>query len=290
MISIPGKDHMTSAVSIPVTFNARALGGLRTASGEMVAPVLFRSDSLAALTADGLRQLSELGIGTVVDLRTDGERQHAADLLPEDGSIRLLALPIEGGAMDEMVQKLLPSGGAAVALDEEQIAAILDQVPTLEALYVAILESSPTQFAALARAVIDAEGSERPGVLFHCTAGKDRTGLAAALLLSAAGIPRKDIVADYVQTETNLAGPFAQQLTALITAIGIPLTPRLEILATRSPKSAINAALDWIGRDNGTAIDYFKSGGLSDDEVEQLRRALVSGDAGSAGSSGSTDS
>ncbi|MGV2983557.1 tyrosine-protein phosphatase [Microbacterium sp. AGC85] len=281
---------MTSAVRVPITFNARGLGGLPTEDGAVTAPVLYRSDSLSALTEQGLLQLAELGIGTVVDLRTDGERQRAADILPADGSVRLLALSIQGGAMDEMVQKLLPSDAGAAALTDAQITEIVDQVPTLDDLYLAILASSPAQFAVLARAVIDATGSERPAVLFHCTAGKDRTGLAAALLLAVAGVPRSEIVADYVRTEANLAGPFAQQLTALITAIGIPLTPRLETLATRSPESAITAALDWIAREHGTAIDYLMSGGLTAAEAERLRGALVSADAGSAGSSGSNDS
>lgn len=290
MISIPGKDLMTSAVRIPVTFNARALGGLRTENGDVLAPVLFRSDALSTLTEEGLHQLAELGIGTVVDLRTDGERQRAADVLPTDGSIRLLALPIQGGAMDEMVQELLPSGTGSVALTDAQVAEMVEQVPTLEDLYVAILESSPTQFATLARTVIDTARSDRPGVLFHCTAGKDRTGLAAALLLASAGVSREDIVADYTQTETNLAGPFAHQLTALITALGLPLTPRLETLATRSPQSAIDAAMDWIEREHGSAIEYLQTGGLSDEEAEELRRALVSAGADTVGSSGSIGS
>jgi len=281
---------MTSAVRIPVTFNARGLGGIVTETGDTMAPVLFRSDSLAELTEQGLRRLAELRIGTVVDLRTAGERERAADVLPADGSVRLLPLPIQGGAMDEMVQRLLPSDTAPVALTAAQISEMADQVPTLEDLYIAILESSPAQFAALARAVIEAADSDRPGVLFHCTAGKDRTGLAAALLLLTAGVSRAHIVADYAQTQESLAGPFAEHLTGLITALGIPLTPRLETLATRSPESAINAALDWIESAHGSALSYLKTGGLSDDEGQQLRLALVIAASDTSGSSGSSDS
>lgn len=281
---------MTSAVRIPVTFNARGLGGIVTETGDTMAPVLFRSDSLAELTEQGLRRLAELRIGTVVDLRTAGERERAADVLPADGSVRLLPLPIQGGAMDEMVQRLLPSDTAPVALTAAQISEMADQVPTLEDLYIAILESSPAQFAALARAVIEAADSDRPGVLFHCTAGKDRTGLAAALLLLTAGVSRAHIVADYAQTQENLAGPFAEHLTGLITALGIPLTPRLETLATRSPESAINAALDWIESAHGSALSYLKTGGLSDDEGQQLRLALIIPASDTSGSSGSSDS
>lgn len=267
---------------ILVTHNARGLGGLATADGHTVAEgVLFRSDSLSALTADGLAALAELGIGTVVDLRTDGERARAADVLPEDGSITLVTLPVLGGAMDEMVRRILPADGAQAALDPDQLAALLDQVPTLEQLYQGILSSSAAQFAELARAVIAAAGTDRPGVIFHCTAGKDRTGLAAAILLSVADVPHDTIVADYTQTEVNLAGPFAEALTGLITGFGLPLTPKLAELATKSPASAIEAALTWIAEQHGDAGSYLRSGGLSAEELTALTRILRAAPVGS---------
>ena len=260
---------------LSVTHNAREVGDLPTTDGgKLASGIIFRADALAELTDEGLAALAELRIGTIVDLRTDSEQARAADRLPTDGSITFLALPVLGGAMDEMVKQLMPASGP-VALTAEQVAAIADQVPTLEELYVSILGSSAAQFAELARAVVTASTTDRPGVLFHCTAGKDRTGLAAALLLSLAGVPREAIVADYTLTETNLAGPFSQALTGLITGMGIPLTPRLTTLATKSPASAIETALDWIAAEHGDAAAYLRSGGLSIDEVEALRRVLL---------------
>lgn len=259
---------------LQVTHNARELGGLPTTDGgELASGVLFRSDALSSLTEDGVRAFAELRIGTVIDLRTDAERARAADVLPADGSVKLVPLSVQGGAMDEMVQKLLPSGDGA-ALSEAQIAAVVAQVPTLEELYLAILGSSATQFAEVARAVVTASGTDRPGVLFHCTAGKDRTGLAAALLLSVAGVGRDAIVDDYTLTEKNLAKGFAEALAALITSMGMPLTPRLKTLATESPASAIEAALDWVEAEHGDAARYLLSGGLTTAELDALRRAL----------------
>lgn len=262
---------------LPVTHNARGLGGLPTVHGESTAPVLFRADALGGLTEAGLSGLAELRIGTVVDLRTDHERTRSADVLPEDGSVALLELPVLGGAMDEMAKSLMPAEGRADAagIDPGRLAALLDEVPTLDELYLSILASSPEQFATLARAVVRAAETDRPGVLFHCAAGKDRTGLAAALLLSVAGAERETIVSDYVLTEHNLAGPFAQTLLGYISATGIPLTAKLEELATKSPESAITAALDWIERVHGDAGSYLRSGGLTDDELLRLRTALI---------------
>lgn len=256
------------------THNARELAGLPVAGGgTLTAGLLFRSDALASLTDEGLQALADLRIGTVIDLRTDGERSRAADRLPTDGSVTLLPLPMQGGAMDEMVKQLLPAAGGA-SLSVTQVATILQQVPTLEELYVAILEASAVQFATVARTVLEASRKDRPGVLFHCTAGKDRTGLAAAILLLVAEVPRAEIVADYAQTGENLAHGFAEALTALITSLGVPLTPALKTLATESPASAIEAAMDWITTNHGDVAGYLRSGGLTDTEFTDLRRVL----------------
>ncbi|MFK3678160.1 tyrosine-protein phosphatase [Microbacterium sp. NPDC090218] len=256
------------------THNARELTGFPTSGGGTLASgLLFRSDALASLSDEGVQALADLRIGTVIDLRTDGERSRAADRLPADGSVTLLPLPMQGGAMDEMVKQLLPAAGGA-SLSVTQVAEVLKQVPTLEDLYVAILEASAPQFATVARTVLTASRTDHPGVLFHCTAGKDRTGLAAAILLSLAGVPREAIVEDYTQTEKNLALGFAEALTGLITSLGVPLTPGLKTLATESPASAIETALDWIDTNHGDVAGYLRLGGLTDDEIADLRRVL----------------
>jgi protein-tyrosine phosphatase len=256
------------------THNARELAGLPTSGGGTLASgLLFRSDALATLTDEGLQALVDLRIGTVIDLRTDGERSRAADRLPADGSVTLLPLPMQGGAMDEMVKHLLPAAGGA-SLSVTQVATILQQVPTLEDLYVSILEASAVPFATVAQTVLQASRTERPGVLFHCTAGKDRTGLAAAILLLVAEVPREEIVADYTETGENLAHGFAEALTALITSLGVPLTPALKTLATESPASAIEAAMDWIAANHGDVAGYLRSGGMTAAEIVDLRRVL----------------
>jgi protein-tyrosine phosphatase len=256
------------------THNARDLGGIPLGGGAVVVPgVVFRSDALATLTPAGVQALLDLRIGTAIDLRTDNERLRAPDVLPAGGETRLVELSILGGAMDELVKQLLPSGDRTT-LSQEQIAALVEQIPTLEELYVAILQTSAPQFAQVARTVAQSVDTERPAVLFHCTAGKDRTGIAAALLLSAAGADRDAIVADYELTQANLAGAFADALTGLITQLGIPLVPRLETLATKSPASAITAALDWVDANHGDAAGYLRSGGLTDAELAGVRGAL----------------
>ncbi|MFK4730304.1 tyrosine-protein phosphatase [Agromyces mediolanus] len=258
---------------LEVTHNARELGGIPLAGGGVTASgILFRSDALDRLTEAGAAALAELGVGTIVDLRTDGERHRAPDVVPD--GVAFLALPVQGGAMDELVARLLPADGAAHAFTDDEVQAIVAQIPSLAELYVAILASSAPAFATLARTVLDAAGTPRPGVLFHCTAGKDRTGLSAAILLSVAGAERRAIIDDYTRTGENLAGPFAESLLGLITALGLPVVPQLRSLATESPAAAIDAALEWIAVEHGDAAGYLRSGGLTEAETARLREVL----------------
>ncbi|AQA21825.1 tyrosine phosphatase C-terminal region family protein [Rhodococcus sp. MTM3W5.2] len=260
---------------LEVTHNARGLEGLPLVGGGAVrAGVLYRSYALSSLTPMGVEQLVSLGIGTVVDLRTEGERHRAPDVLPADGSVRLISLPVEGGAMDELVQQLLPSDGRSRSLTHDQIQSIVDRVPALSDLYVTILENSAAAFATAARSIVTPTDRSRQGVLFHCTAGKDRTGLVSAILLMLADVERRAIVEDYMRTGENLAGPFAEQLLGLITSLGIPAVPRLRALATESPVDAIETAMDWLDRVHGGAAGYLRAGGLSDAEIESVRTQL----------------
>lgn len=269
---------MSFSSDLQGTHNARGLAGLATSDGQRIADgVLFRSDSLSALTEEGVAAFANYGIGTVIDLRTDAERGRAADILPADGSVTLIPLPVLGGAMDEMARQFMPAVGSKSQISSEQLSAILDQIPTLEQLYISILTSSARQFAELGRAVLAAAATDRPGVLFHCTAGKDRTGNAAAILLMLAGVDRDTIVADYTQTEKNLSGAFAENLTSLITGFGLPLTPKLDQLATKSPAAAIEAAMQWITENHGDAAGYLQSGGMTAEETDELRRVLRAG-------------
>ncbi len=185
----------------------------------------------------------------------------------------LLALPMQGGAMDEMVKKLLPAAGSA-GLSVTQVAEVLKRVPTLEELYISILEASAAQFATIARTVLVVSRTTRPGVLFHLHRGQDRTGLAAAILLLVAEVPREAIVADYTLTEKNLARGFAEALTGLITSLGVPLTPALTTLRPSLRRRPSRRQMDWIIANHGDVAGYLRSGGMTAEEIGDLRRIL----------------
>ncbi|MBN9178049.1 MAG: tyrosine-protein phosphatase [Microbacterium sp.] len=254
--------------------NFRDTGGTPLASGGVTRPgVLFRSDALNALTDAGVAALDASPIGTVVDFRTPEERAAAPDRLPTR-TIETVELSILEGAMAQLAKEMLSPGSAPTA---DQLADAAAKIPTLDQLYIGMLQHGADAFATVARLVAgsDAKDDEPSAVLVHCTAGKDRTGVATALLLDAAGAERAAVVADYASSEQNLAGDWADGMLRMVASFGIPLTPALETLVVRTPPEAISAALAWVDATHGSSADYLRSGGLTEHGLETLRTRLA---------------
>jgi protein-tyrosine phosphatase len=134
--------------------------------------------------------------------------------------------------------------------------------------------ASCTAFAELGRLVAADGQPQEAAVLVHCTAGKDRTGVAVALLLDAIGADRDAIIADYTSSEQNLSGEWAAGMFALLEMMGAPRTPQLDALIAATPSEAITEALDWVDREHGGSAAYLRSGGLTDRELAALRARL----------------
>lgn len=256
------------------TVNFRDLGGLPLQGGGHTRHgVLYRSDALGTLTPAGLAALAASPIEVVVDFRTEVERAMWPDILPGARPIRTVELPLVEGALGGEAQSAALSGDPATAA--EAIAAALAAVPTLGEMYVAMLQHGSATFAEVARLVASpALSDEEPAaVLLHCTAGKDRTGVAAALLLDAVGVERESIVVDYTMTETNLAGAWSDGMLATVAQLGVPLTDEVTTIVTRAPQQAIERALEHVDAAGGAAA-YLRAAGLSDAELEALSTRL----------------
>lgn len=259
------------------TVNFRDLGGLPLAGGgETSTGVLFRSDALHALTPAGEAELLAGTIGVIVDFRTPAERDAARDRLPRGRAFADVHLPLLEGAMSHVVEeamtaRLLGDHLAAGRAAERAMA----NLPRLGDMYVAMLGHSAAPFATVARRAAEADTAEASGVLIHCTAGKDRTGVCAAVLLDAVGVTRDAIVADYTSSAANLAGPWFDAMTRDITRFGIEMTPALAELIGGSPPDAIVQALVWLDAQHGGAAGYLRSAGFGDDDLAALRTSLT---------------
>lgn len=226
--------------------------GRRTREGR-----LFRSAALSQLTDRGLDELDTSPIGVVVDLRTPQKRDHSPNrLVRSDGraaSVTVVERPLLEGAVGGR-------GGAAI--------------PTLDDIYTTMLAHAAPAFADVARLIADPPSPRRPAVLVHCSMGKDRTGVATAVLLDAVGVDREAIVADYTATEAQIAGAWADGVLATIARMGVPLTPEIVQVTTDAPAEAVRNALRWVDAHGGSAA-YLASGGLDAATLDALRTALV---------------
>ncbi len=266
-------------MKIDGTHNFRDTGGTPLASGGATASgVLYRSDALSALSPEGLEQLADTSIGVIVDFRTPSEQQMAPDRLPSSRPIRVVEIALLEGALPGPAAKVADAVGpdaAATALREA-----LAQLPTLAELYVSMLTHGAEALADLARLVAAPalEHTGEPaasGVLVHCTAGKDRTGVSVAVLLDAVGADRDAVVADYASSADNLAGVWADAMLANVTRMGVALSPQIVELVTLTPAAAITAALDWVDQQHGSSSAYLQSGGLTDRELAALRGRMI---------------
>lgn len=240
-------------LDIEGTLNFRDIGGYPAGSGTTRPGLLFRSDSLAAVTATGAADLAALRIGVVIDLRSRLERStdHSASVLPGAVTVRL---PIHGGSHNSIVS------------------IVGDQPLDLAGLYRQILIDSAWSLCAVVSVI--AETGQTP-CLVHCTAGKDRTGLAIALTLEAAGVDRAAVVADYTQSALNLDGQWVDQAISALVSRGVPISPRLFEVLGGSPDHAMSEVLAWLDSRYGSVIGYLEAHGLADQSVDLLREKLV---------------
>lgn len=180
-------------IALSGAHNVRDLGGYETGLGR---PTLWRrflrADGLHHLSGSDIDRLQNEGLRTVIDLRSTAER--AADPNPFEGVGGIAYHP------QAMFDALDPTLGAPRAPHPAD--------PLLD-FYLTALDERGTAIAA----IMDRMASAPDGaVLFHCTAGKDRTGIIAALLLSLVRTPEAQIIADYVMTEKRIAALVAQFL------------------------------------------------------------------------------
>jgi protein-tyrosine phosphatase len=252
---------MTDIVSLPRIVslegctNFRDLGGYRTADGRRVRHgVVFRSAHLGGLTETDRRTLRDLGVRTIVDLRgidEAAETPHA----------------IEGLGIDVLPAAIEPRVGEKLRLAVEEGRA----TPELISGYMTDhYRDYPGRAAGAFRTLFAtlADGARRP-LVFHCTAGKDRTGFAAALLLSMLGVPWETIIEDYLHTNTVWTGHVGRY-------------PELDA-ATRA--ALIEARLDYLEaafaalRQDHGAVEVFCESMLGVDGacVARLRAELTEG-------------
>ena len=219
--------------------NTRELGGFRTADGGITKNnVYWRSDVPENPTDRDVELLLTAHITTVIDMRTEAERARTPNTLADIAGFEYHHFPItEGSGVPES----------------------LEAVP-LSYISIATAENMPKVMKVIAEA--------EKGVLFHCTAGKDRTGVVAAMILMTCGVDRESVVRDYViSREYN-----HKRLEAFLAAH--PEVDRNVVLAN---EKSMNGFIDLFTERFGTAERYFEHIGLSAEHADMIKNKLMKG-------------
>ena len=188
MIANTGDTLIVSDKRIPLegSNNFRDIGGIPTRDGRYMRwGQIYRSDRLSALTKDDLAYLESLGLRTVYDFRSEEEVEKDPDVIPEGTEIEYINEPIIFDVEDTTnLRERIVSGEIEAAEASE----ILVEGNRLFA----------TDMASRFQPFIDCLLEGKGPIVYHCTSGKDRTGFATMLLLSAVNVGRDTIVDDYL--------------------------------------------------------------------------------------------
>ena len=253
--------------------NFRDMGGFKTAGGKTVKwNQLYRSGELPRLSDKDVARLEKLGIITVINFLTEDEiKARGEDRLPPD--VRQVSLPISGEAENDL---------AKVVLEARQTADFSEVPVELNAEVHRLLtgDASNNQYATLLRQAADP--ANRP-LVFHCSHGVHRTGTAAAILLSALGVPWETVREDYLLSNYYRKAEIEKRIAELrdLAAKNQGVSPEqvdmTNIKAFYILEGAyIDATQDEILTQYGSMEDYLRKGlGLSNREIQQLRNELL---------------
>lgn len=245
--------------------NFRDLGGYETVDGKRVRwGRLYRSDKLSDLSATDERYLEQLQIRRIVDFRSEAERLEAPNRIAPDSSIRMVNKPIAitAAAVEDMGKKLTNADTTAAEMRQFLIDANRQMVE----------EFTPVYREYMQELLRDANYP----TVFHCTAGKDRTGLAAALVLSALNVPRDTIMQDYLASNRH-SQDYIDKMVRLI-EIGSLFRANEEAVRALFAVEAsyLNEAFAAIDEHYGSMDNYLQQGlGIGSEERQQLRTLLL---------------
>ncbi len=234
---------------VPGLLNCRDLGGFPAKNGTTRYGVFLRSEAPCDLGPEAVAFLREYGLTTTFDLRGEPEIQWRPSALAQEFDYRLLSL--SGGA-ETFEKKNLPEGEFS-----------WDKVYIKRA--IAHRDWICRSITAL---------TEAPGCsLFHCTTGKDRTGILTCCLLGAVGVSKEDIAADYCVSEVYLQPMFDAMRSGRLTIRKEP--SHFEEYVFHTPYTAMMKFYEFFQQEFGSVRNYLLDIGVTEDTLQKLEDKLV---------------
>ena len=237
--------------------NFRDLGGYKTSDGKTVKwGKVYRSDNLHSLTDEDLKYMERLNLKSVVDFRSDEERNEEPDRLTPDMTPILLPIKFEPEGVTENLTRDLTFGN-------------LDSSNLLRDFNIILVKEFTEEYREFFRHIVDNGGE--PFVL-HCTAGKDRAGFGSAMILTVLGVPREKIIEDYLLTNTYVSDHVDRKLleTELKTFFRADSDNLRKINFVE--ERYIQAAFDTIDSHWGGMDQYISEGlNLTEEDIGKIR-------------------
>ena len=240
--------------------NTRELGGYKTTDGKSVKwGMLYRSDKLSDISDTDQEYLQDLGIKKIIDFRSKEEKEEDPDIIPK--GIDYIEMPISvDGAMRSKIEAVLKG-----ETNKDVKSFLIDANKEFVSNYTDVYEG-------FLRNLIDDDGP----TLFHCTAGKDRAGFAAAITLIALGVSKEDVIDDYMKTNQFTKERIEEiigqiELMTLYQTDAEILRPLLGV-----EREYIETAFQTAEEKYGSLENFIRDGlNISDEDIQKLRNKFI---------------
>ena len=255
-----GVIHAQRNVPLEGGVNFRDLGGYRCDAGRRIVwGRLYRSGHMSNLTAVGLTTFENLDIEAVCDFRLSEERENESIALPGNPSIDVLEIP--PGVKDRFYFHRV----FKQATNEQDVVAALHNVVR------SMVDESAPRYQRLFEVLL--EPGDR-NILINCSAGKERTGVASALILTALGVPRETIYYDFMLSQKYF--PAANELDRVLAKYEMDgagaNAEKLVMPLLETRESHLRAAFDFIDANYGGGLEFLRAQyGINPTELQCLR-------------------
>jgi protein-tyrosine phosphatase len=244
VLPTPNRSDQTRLIPLSGALNVRDLGGLSGAHGPLPYGRFIRAADLSDISKADRDLLVGRGVTLDIDLRTTDEIQKKPDAFASDDRVRYIH----------------------ISLMDDKPTDLSDLPPSLEADYAQILDTDKVQFHDV---FAEFAHSGKGAVIYHCTGGKDRTGIISAVILELAGVSRNDIVHNYAISafylKPALRSPAVQAMLTTHPALAPMMT---------SPPHAMASLLGYLDEHYGGAEAYLLAAGLSSSDIAAIREHL----------------
>ena len=246
--------------------NFRDLGGYPSDSGKQVKwGTLYRAGTLAHSSDADLRNLGQLQLVSLIDFRSSQEKEEEPNRLPDPTGFTVVEIP----TLDDGNKALV--GDIMARIDSGNFDGFDPNLAMMTANRQFATEFTP-QFRQFIRTVLEADGAP---IVWHCSAGKDRTGFAAAILLRILGTPRDIVMQDYMASREHALEARKSQLLLLRVFKGEEAADKLAIMMGVE-EAWLNAAFEEIDAQWGSFDNYVSQGLLlSSADIQRLRKNLL---------------